>query len=578
MKFSGSCLPWIYPARAMAVCALLLFGQQAMAGAFIDVSCEWDTTVSGQVIEPERDPCSSTATLSDSIYYLSVSALDTYSWNQMESFVQESTDHYMECHAVESSLLENGQEFNRQCDIIPYQSDQPDPILTMDCTLRDNYETEDSAGTCRITNNRDIASELPEDEQPSDNQLSIIDSFLLACFTGSDDAFCQELENATSEQLPGLLQALMPLNPETAVDMTQANQRGGGSAVQQRQTRLRTGNPVAGNNNVQQTRRYFANNQWLEPGTRLAATGNSASDAAAEYNGMVEDSISTFGRLGVFVNASVADGRYNRGSLSGRNKFSAGTVTFGTDYRFSESLVGGIAANIGQSSVKYRNEVYGELDADTYELIGYGSWYSGNWYLDGALTLGSSRYNQLRDPTAVANSYEASYNGTQYNLATTLGHDFVIDGFSISPFARLTLGRLDTDAYSEKKTDPGGAGPAPMEIDKQKRDIGTVAAGSHFRYVITSQHGVFIPVLSLTAIHDFENGAQQITGRFVGTVGSDNGFSVNTMERDSSFYIIAAGMSFQLKNGNAGFINLESVESYSYLDQYRLTMGWRWEL
>ena len=357
-----------------------------------------------------------------------------------------------------------------------------------------------------------------------------------------------------------------------AMDMSHASQRGAAGAIQQRLTRLRSGNTLAGD---VQTRLFLADNQWLEAGTLLAAADNTATDAAPARL-EVDRNISDFGRLGLFVNASVIDGRYDAGSLSGRNDSESATVTIGVDYRFGDNLVAGLAGNFGQSKVEYKTTVAGELEADNYALIGYTSWYRNNWYVDGALTLGVDHYEQLRDP-AVNNSFESKYKGSQYDLSGTVGYEFVINRFNVSPHIKLSAGRLDTDAYSEKETNPGGGGAA-LSIDKQKRDTGSISAGSHFRYVFTTSRGVFIPLLTLTAVHDYETEAQQVTGRFTNLAASTSSFQIDTEETDSTYYVIAAGCTFQLKNGNAGFVNLETLEGYDNLDQQRLTLGWRWEL
>ena len=100
--------------------------------------------------------------------------------------------------------------------------------------------------------------------------------------------------------------------------------------------------------------------------------------------------------------------------------------------------------------------------------------------------------------------------------------------------------------------------------------------GARFRYIATTNHGVFIPTLSLTAVNDFKYDAQVVTGRFVGV--ADSQFNVAANKNDKDYFVIGAGFSFQLKNGNSGFVNLESLQGYSNLDQNRLTLGWRWEL
>ncbi|HEY9033315.1 MAG TPA: autotransporter outer membrane beta-barrel domain-containing protein [Pseudomonadales bacterium] len=456
------------------------------------------------------------------------------------------------------------------------QLDNAESAFQMFCT----------GNSCTLATNNDAFAERLEQNVAGEtrinrNILAVASSFLSCAngdtFGSTDNDTCRQLINALqtgdNALAAALIKALQPLNPETAGNMSSGQLRGTASAIQQRLTRLRSGNTMASNT---ETRLYLANNQWLEAGTRLAANDFSGNDAAPA-SASIDSSISEFGRLGLFVNVSAIHGNYNAGSIAGKSDSSAAIMTLGIDYRFSDSLVTGVALNVGQSKVEYTSDVSGEVEADNYSLAIYNSYYRNSWYLDTALTLGVDSYEQLRDPAIFNNSFKSEYDGQQYSLAATLGHEFAINAFNIAPFAQLTIGRMDIDAIEETETNSGGGGAA-MAIDEQNQDIGSLQVGSHLRYVVNTRRGVFIPVLTVSAVNDFEDDVQVVTGRFIGFNSNSGNFSIKTEKPDTSYLVLAAGFSFQLKNGNAGFVNIETLEGYDNLDQQRLTLGWRWEL
>lgn len=452
-----------------------------------------------------------------------------------------------------------------------------EPPFAVDCQLHQGQQSGDEEVLCTITSNRTAASEMLPEYGLQNNFGSVANTFLNCMYGsfGGAEAMCSQvinaLNNGDTDLAISLLQSLAPLNPETAGNLTRDGMRNGNNVVLNRIAQLRNG---TASNPAPKQSLYFTANQWLEAGARIAADNSIANDATPTS---VSTNISDFGKLGIFINLNSTDGRYKDGSLASRSDFNSNMLTLGVDYRVRDDLVTGLAFNIGQSKTKYKSDVNGELTAESYSFIVYNSFYKNNWYFDTAITFGGDSYEQVRDPVILANSFDAAFNSMQYNLSATAGYDFVINAFSIAPFVQLNIGRVEVDGYNEKARDPFAAGVA-LSMDDQSRDIGMLNAGAHFRYVFTTNHGVFIPVLTLSAINDFENDAQVVTGRFIGITDPNAVFSIRSEESDSSYFIVGAGLSFQLKNGNAGFINLESVQGYSNLEQTRFTFGWRWEL
>ena len=282
--------------------------------------------------------------------------------------------------------------------------------------------------------------------------------------------------------------------------------------------------------------------------------------------------ISEYGKLGVFINASSLNAE-QKDAIERATESDATVITVGIDYRFADNVFGGLAYSIGSSNTDYNNNA-GELDADSYLVMLYGSWYRANWFVDGVLSLGGDSYEQSRN--SANQVYEADYHGSQTALAVTGGYDWHKDAWNITGFAQLTTGQVKTDAYREVAiiaSEPD----LSMTFNSQTRDILTLNLGTNVQYVVPTAKGVFIPLFTLQLVNELDDQAQIVTGRFLGN-DSTSTFELATNDIDLSYLIVGAGFNFQLKNGNAGFVRVESVESYENLDQIRYTAGWRWEL
>lgn len=386
--------------------------------------------------------------------------------------------------------------------------------------------------------------------------------------------FLYDLDNNPDEAIK-LLKSLMPINPSAATDLGVSNMRLAVNTIQSRLSRVRSG--VADTNSTNNYQ-MFANNEWHNSGTLFADSGNMANDANQSIN--VDKNISEYGKLGFFINASFLNAKQTDDSIELKSKARSSVLTLGVDYRFTDNIIGGLAFNLSQASTNFDSSggyTKGSLDDNGFSVLLYSSIYSGNWFFDSALTLGGENYKQTRDPLSVANSFSANFHGDLFSAAATAGYDFTFSSFGITPFAQLTIGNMGIDGYTETASNSGGPGTA-LSLDAQTKDIGTLNIGSHFRYTIATQNGVFIPTVSLTWVNDFKDEAQTISGRFVANTDPSSSFQLQTSALDTSYFIIATGFSFQLKGGNAGFVNIESVQGYDNLSQQRITAGWRWEI
>ncbi|NRB42758.1 MAG: autotransporter outer membrane beta-barrel domain-containing protein, partial [Pseudomonadales bacterium] len=391
------------------------------------------------------------------------------------------------------------------------------------------------------------------------------------------DQAINHLQNGNLSGLASLMEALEPIAPGIAADVSQYRLGAINTSLQQRLFRLRSSNEVA---QIESKTQYLVNQQWLMAGDKLAqaeAGGGDIANDASPNELTVDQSINEYGKLGFFVDVSLSDAERDTAGLESDTSLTV--MTLGIDYRFTDRFIGGLAFNIGQSATDIDSSVSGEMDTTNYSFVFYSTYYLQDWYFDAVLLLGGTEYDQTRSPELFNNDYIATYHGNEQVLSLAGGYNFNFSHFNINPYAQYNMGQVSIDGYRERAANPDGPNAEnTLEIDKQSLDVASLNVGSYFRYIMSTKHGVLIPHISLALIQDFETDASVISGRFVASPSSGSDFELSTPEGDSSYMVLGAGFSFQMKNGNAGFINLESIQGYEDLTQLRFTAGWRWEI
>ncbi|NRB41501.1 MAG: autotransporter outer membrane beta-barrel domain-containing protein [Pseudomonadales bacterium] len=425
------------------------------------------------------------------------------------------------------------------------------------------------------------------------NLKSVTESFLSCDPNGAMAELCAAaLASDDNDAVIALVDTLMPKKPDAPLDTAVVAFNQSQMSIQNHLYRVRTTAPAAPSENKSLAQYYYTDGQWLPAGTLLAANSydNYANDAMPAAPVAVEQSISNDGRLGVFINAAYIDAEENDTSLESSSETSIAMLTVGIDYRFTNNFLAGMAMNYADSTTKFDLSAAeaSQLDGQNISLSSYASLYFGSWFVDGSLIYSASDYVQRREINCaqticnlgvgdIKDTYNSEFNGSQYGMSLSGGYDFNFNAFSFTPFAQYNLGKFKTDEYTETAADPTQTSGAQLHIGEQQRDVASINIGSYFRYVFSTTKGVFIPNARVSYNHNVQDNTNDVEGSFAANPDGV-GFSLQSDEADSSYYVVAAGFNFQLKNGNAGFFEIESLEGYNNLTQMRYTAGWRWEI
>jgi uncharacterized protein with beta-barrel porin domain len=277
-------------------------------------------------------------------------------------------------------------------------------------------------------------------------------------------------------------------------------------------------------------------------------------------------------RLGAFVNARLTFGDKDATSREQGFDFISGGLTAGVDYRVTDNLILGAALSYTHSRADI-NFNLGETVTDGYGLSLYGTYYIGNFYLDGHAGFEWNQYKTQREIVySVFNrTAEGKPSGQQYTANLGGGYDFRIGAATLTPYARAEYVHIDIDSFTEQ-----GAGGLNLFIERQDVDSFQTALGGRAAYAINTPFGVVAPQVSLEWRHEFLNDSRSVTAKFA--VDPFNTFFViPTDNPDRDFLALAVGVSAVFSKGMSAFLNYETALGLRDVTSHAFTGGLRFE-
>ncbi len=289
-------------------------------------------------------------------------------------------------------------------------------------------------------------------------------------------------------------------------------------------------------------------------------------------------------KLGIFITGRYGRGDHSRTSNESGFDFDAKSLMIGVDYRFTNSLVVGIAASYGESDTDFYDDA-GRLDSTNLSGSIYGSWYADKLYIDFLASYGNLDFDQTRrivyvdaggtvDQTAVG-----STNGSLTTAAFSVGYNLGRKGWTFTPNIAVTGTRMKADAFSET-----GAFGLDLHFGEQKADSWDVQAGVMLGYVWNQKWGVLTPQVRASYVHQ-EQDRGEVFVRFVNDPFSsapgrdlDTGFVIRTDDPDSEFLRWGVSLSAVFKGGVSGFVDYQAFEGMRAISYGEFSAGLRFEL
>lgn len=234
-------------------------------------------------------------------------------------------------------------------------------------------------------------------------------------------------------------------------------------------------------------------------------------------------------------------------------------LTVGGDYRYNDRWVAGAALGMGAPRMRWDGNP-SRVDGQGANLTVYGNWSpTSASYLALAYSLDSTHYAVRTDDGA-----EYKTTGVSMGLSLSGGVDYQLDGWTLSPYARL----------DEIATRMGSFGSATRRTTGH---TGSVSLGTQIQTSVPTQWGLLAPharieMTQLTGWHIRGDSA-------VSYVAGTNVLPTpNPIAQDRQFGLIGVGVSALLPRGTALFADYDNGFGQKDVSSWRFTLGVRSEL
>lgn len=287
---------------------------------------------------------------------------------------------------------------------------------------------------------------------------------------------------------------------------------------------------------------------------------------------------------GFFVNGRLTQGERDAGVDETGFDFDTVGFTIGVDRAVGGNRFFGAALSALDNQTDLA-DAGGDLDVSGLALTLYGIWEAGeHGYLQATATYGQNQYEQARRlelPVLGTLTARSDFDGDQ--LAGTLEGGFSWDGArgTATLFGRGSYAAAKVDAFRETGATallPGTALVADfgLAIDDQELTSLVGELGVDLSRVFQFSSGLFVPQVNASYLHEFDDDAQRIHGRFLGDVAGASSFELFSDDPDRDYFNVGVSLRFQYLWGSF-FVAYDRELDRSDLDLETVNGGLRFE-
>ena len=276
-------------------------------------------------------------------------------------------------------------------------------------------------------------------------------------------------------------------------------------------------------------------------------------------------------RWGVFGSMHMGEAEHDQTEFESEYDRDSQGVTVGMDYRFSPGLFAGVAVDWSAFEVAYAADA-GKVESDVYSLTGFVTWFHQAYSVDVQLGYAEGDYDTRRNITFPATEVAQGDTSTsQYNLSVQGDWTWSRDALVLRPYVRVDYMTTEIDAYTESGS------TWAMRIGSQDVDQITSSAGVESTYAISTDWGVFVPSLKISAVSESSSDYSPVTFQLKGIETSDGVFALQPDSEDSLFYQYDLNAVFVLKGGWSAFMSGQFISGYDDYSAYVISGGVRSE-
>jgi outer membrane autotransporter protein len=303
--------------------------------------------------------------------------------------------------------------------------------------------------------------------------------------------------------------------------------------------------------------------------------GGGASADDAEPNALLNE------RTGMWLRANYGDGRKTASAADNGFKSRQWGMSGGVDHRFGDAWVIGGSIGYGASDLEFRPQGEGSLDTRSWTGSVYGSYSTGQLYIDGVLNYADASYDSVRrimydelgapvDRVAFGSTEGATLSG-----GFALGYDFTFGGLTLSPSIGYSFVDVRVKRFVER-----GAGGLNLAYDSQYYESSTGEASLSASYVINMRWGAFMPHVRGALVREFDKDVEVFGVRFAHDPFASSSdptppIVVRAEVPDTSYFRLAAGASLQLAYGISGYAEYMRLAGFRNVTFQDFTVGLR---
>lgn len=255
-------------------------------------------------------------------------------------------------------------------------------------------------------------------------------------------------------------------------------------------------------------------------------------------------------------------------------------VTSGVDFQVTPRLLLGAAFTYSTIDADISGNA-GTMETDSYGGFGYGTLTLGtSGYLDAMIGYTRNEHEQSRNLAYTAagvrvdQSALSELDSREIAGSLKLGYDHAAGNWVLGPYARLDIADVEIDGYSEQMSNPNGIGSGlALQIDEQSFTSITSAFGLTAGYLSAQSWGTWYPQIIAEYVHEFDNDAENVTGRFVNAPTVSFAMPMDDPDRD--FAHVGVSSTFALNSGVSMFASYQALVGYENLDTHVVEFGVR---
>jgi outer membrane autotransporter protein len=324
----------------------------------------------------------------------------------------------------------------------------------------------------------------------------------------------------------------------------------------------------------------FARNPSVSSPFHAATTAGG--DSAATFN---SGSQRRWNGLGFFASGLVESLNRDITTFQDGYKSNILGITAGTDYRFNNKLVAGLALSYSNTDGDFRSG--GSFSTNSYGGLLFASYlptdrtfiqvtggYTRSNYLV-ARAASVSILNVLSNiSTTTSGPASSNSNGNVFNLGLMTGYDHPIGRFTIGP-------RVGVNYSNTKIGDYGENGNTGVELKYDNQWINSLQSvfGAQGSATFSTGFGVLVPQINADYIHEFANSQRFINVQFAQDNRPDpTRFRFQNDVPVRNYFNLGTGLLMVLPNGWQPFIHFRAMVGNEQFNNYAGTFGLRIEL